>query len=167
MDMREEQHLPGWQRKCYYADRSMSSTPSPLYRTAETVINGSMQERRRRTRVLVRWPLLFRDVPGAAVDTVTENLSSEGFYCLTSKPFVPGDLRTCTLSAPAYRPDDGSWVILVECQVRVVRVQALSESGMYGMGCRIEDYRVHVPADAAAHQIYPTADHNKSRSWFF
>jgi hypothetical protein len=121
--------------------------------------------------VLVRWPLLFRDAPGAAVDTMTENLSSDGFYCVTAVPFVPGDIRFCTLTAPACHPEDSSGMILVQCRVRVVRVQALSESGQFGMGCRIEDYRVCLPApaDATAQRYCCGPEHARSGAavWYF
>jgi len=32
-------------------------------------------------------------------------------------------------------------VLPVQCKVRVIRVEALGESGFYGVGCHIEDYR--------------------------
>jgi hypothetical protein len=121
--------------------------------------------------MLVRWPLLFRDAPAAVVDTVTENLSSDGFYCLTAVPFVPGDIRFCTLTAPACDPEDSRGMILVECRVRVVRVQALSERGLFGMGCRIEDYHVALPAPAAdaAHRLCCSPEHPRSEhsDWYF
>jgi hypothetical protein len=148
----------------------MPSTPAFPYRSAD--LNGFLQpERRRRTRVLVRWPLLFRDAPGTVVDTVTENLSSDGFYCLTAVPFVPGEIRVCTLSAPAGHPDDGTGSILVECRVRVLRVQALSDCGLFGMGCRIEDYHVCLPAtaDDPAHRIGGNPEHVRRErpDWYF
>ena len=77
------------------------------------------------------------------IETVTHNLSSDGFYCEADIPFVPGEIRRCTLSVPAYHPNDLSRFIPVQCRVRIVRVEALAESGSFGLGCRIEEYHVH------------------------
>jgi PilZ domain len=135
----------------------MPSTSGAPYRFSDVMVDGSAHaERRRRPRVEVRWPVLFRDAPGAVVSTATENLSSDGFYCRTAMAFVPGDIRVCTLSTPGYHDDDVNGVIHVECRVRVVRVQTLSECGLFGMGCRIEDYHVQLPAEGgAAHRLDP------------
>ena len=100
------------------------------------------RERRRRTRVQVHWPVCFIR-PGTAdiVETVTHDLSSDGFYCLANTAFVPGEIRECTLGVPMHRPHSGDRVRPVLCRVRVIRVEALGEDGTYGLGCRIEDYR--------------------------
>jgi hypothetical protein len=93
----------------------------------------------------VHWSLLFACEPGETIEAVTEDLSSRGFYCLTSTSFAPGETRFCTLSVPANDPDDPGLVIPVHCRVRVVRVEALAEKDTFGMGCSIEDYWVHAP----------------------
>jgi len=97
--------------------------------------------------VRVQWPLIFRGT-STGIEAVTDDLSSEGFYCLAASPFVPGEVRICTLRVPANDPDDLSLAIPVQCRVRVVRVEALSEQGLFGVGCRIDDYWVHPPAGA-------------------
>jgi hypothetical protein len=101
-----------------------------------------MRERRRRTRLQVHWPICFlRTATTGRVETETHNLSSEGFYCLANTAFVPGEIRECTLGVPVHHPGDGDRVWPVLCRVRVIRVEALSEHGFYGIGCRIQDYR--------------------------
>ena len=75
------------------------------------------------------------------VETVTQDLSSDGFYCYSHAVFVPGEIRTCTLGVPTYHPNGGDRVRPVLCRVRIVRVEALGSEGLYGLGCRIEDYR--------------------------
>lgn len=105
-------------------------------------------ERRRRARVQVHWPLNFSR-PGTTeiVETVTHDLSSDGFYCLARTAFVPGEIRECTLGVPMHHPSSGNRVRPVLCRVRVIRVEALREDGFYGVGCRIEDYRFSTSAD--------------------
>lgn len=98
-------------------------------------------ERRSSGRVSVHWPVfLYPNKSGEdAVQTITENLSSQGFYCLSRKPFSVGELLLCTLQIPMN--DFGAGASHLECQVRVVRVEKDAPADQYGIGCRIEDYR--------------------------
>lgn len=100
-------------------------------------------ERRRRTRMQVHWPLVFFQ-PGTpdTVESTTRDLSSEGFYCLAKTRFTPGEIRECTIRVPTHHPDTGDRVLPAQCKVRVVRVEAVGETGLYGVGFRIEDYRL-------------------------
>jgi len=100
------------------------------------------RDRRKRTRLQVQWPILFTGGPGAAMQAVTQDLSSDGFYYVADTSFVPGEVRSCTLFVPAYDPADPARTIPVRCRIRVVRVEVLAETGRYGVGCRIDDYRV-------------------------
>jgi len=101
-----------------------------------------VRERRRRARVQVHWPIRFiRAGTAEIVETVTHDLSSDGFYCLANTAFVPGEIRECTLGVPMHNANNGDRVRPVLCRVRVIRVEALGEDGFYGLGCRIEDYR--------------------------
>ena len=99
-------------------------------------------ERRRRVRAQVHWPLCFSR-PGTAemVRTITQDLSSHGFYCIVNAGFVPGEMRECTLVVPTHHPNGGRPALPVLCKVRVIRVEVLGESGLWGVGCQIEDYR--------------------------
>ena len=72
---------------------------------------------------------------------MTHDLSSEGFYCVAGTPFVPGEIHSCTLTVPTHNRNGGSSAVCVECKARVVRVEAFPDSGTYGIGFRIEDYR--------------------------
>jgi hypothetical protein len=58
------------------------------------------------------------------VGTTTENLSCEGLFCISSKPFKIGERL---LDTP----------IVLECHVTVERVEYY-QSG-FGLGCCIED----------------------------
>jgi hypothetical protein len=100
------------------------------------------RDRRRRARVQIHWPVSFiRTGTSDCVETVTHDLSSDGFYCVANTAFVPGEIRECILSVPMHRPYGGERVRPVLCRVRVIRVETLGEDGSYGVACRIEDYR--------------------------
>ena len=98
-------------------------------------------ERRGRARVRVHWPILLfpNQVGEDAVQTITQNLSSHGFYCLSRRPFTVGELLLCTLQIPTNGLGAGESHL--ECQVRVVRVENNASEGQYGIACRMEDYR--------------------------
>jgi len=98
-------------------------------------------ERRKRNRVQVHWALTFSRPGGAEITTITQDLSSNGFYCLAQPGFVPGEVRQCMLAIPTYDPNGVRPTLRVFCRVRVIRVEMLGESGLCGVGCEIEDYR--------------------------
>lgn len=109
--------------------------------------NGRVDpNRRRRTRSHVHWPVLFRDDPVEIIEMVTENLSCDGFYCLAATLFNLGDTRVCTLRIPAPCPEDLNRILVLECRVHVVRVDALSER-LFGIAFRIDDYHVSLVPD--------------------
>lgn len=125
-----------WYSFFYGAQTSRDPSPSlHLHRTAA-------QERRRRARVQIHWSLHFLR-PGATdgLDTVTQNLSSDGFYCIANTAFVPGETISCTLTVPTHDRNGGDRVRPILCRVRIIRVETLGEADLYGVGCRIEDYR--------------------------
>ena len=100
------------------------------------------RDRRRRARVQVHWPVCFiRTGTSDCVETVTHDLSSDGFYCLVNTAFLPGEIMECTLGVPMHHPNNRDRARPVRCRVRVIRVEALGEDGFYGVGCQIEDYR--------------------------
>jgi hypothetical protein len=74
--------------------------------------------------------------PTASVETTTENLSSEGLFCISSKPFKIGERLRCEVVIPDALGLDAP--IVLECHVTVKRVEYY-QSG-FGLGCHIEDY---------------------------
>ena len=112
----------------------------PPYRALNP--DGSARpERRKRGRIQVHWPIWFRDPTGTTeiVESVTSDLSSDGFYFLTRTPFGSGEFRMCTLGVPTNQPWSIERVLLVECKIKIIRVHSHGE-GLYGVGCRIQDY---------------------------
>ena len=115
------------------------------------------KERRRRSRMEVHWPVSFwHSGTNGGFESVTQDLSSDGFYCVASAAFIPGEIRTCTLAIPVHNRNGGDQLVRVYSRVRVIRVEALAESGKYGIGFRIEDYRFVPPEvtdGASAHHF--------------
>ena len=115
----------------------------PAYRQHNMSMTGvGVPERRKRIRMQIHWPvLLIQQGTMGVLETVTENLSSDGFYCHSIVPLTSGQLIGCTLRVPAHHPTNSGEMLSLECKVRVVRVESLDGPGSYGIGCRIEDYR--------------------------
>lgn len=114
----------------------------------ETSKSGWRAERRHRHRTPVHWPLaLFRDGASTPIETVTQNLSSTGLYCLSPVPLTPGEKLRCALRVPAYDPHDEERHIIVECTALLVRAEAAAD-GFFGVACHIEEY--HLACDDRA-----------------
>src|SRR5215831_9773823 len=99
-------------------------------------------ERRRRVRLRTKWPVCFW-VSNAPVETFTTDLSSDGFHCFSPVPFQRDEVVTCTLTMPEISIQAGTAPRRVlECQVRVVRLEPRNKDGHFGIGCRIAKYRI-------------------------
>src|ERR1019366_9866650 len=98
-------------------------------------------ERRRRARNHLHWAvLLFRDHAEDAVESLTRNLSSSGFYCLSEVAFTPGERLVCTLKVPSHDPKGKLFEQGLECQVRGLGVAPQSQEVRFVVPRRIEDY---------------------------
>jgi hypothetical protein len=126
----------------------MSANPMELF-TAYVGLNkltdverAGRPERRSRVRIQVHWPVLFfRSQPAEAVESLTQNLSSRGFYCFSKTPLTLGEVLACTIRVPAHDPSGKEMDRQLDCKVRVMRVEPTTD-GLYGIACRIEDYHV-------------------------
>ena len=97
-------------------------------------------DRRNRKRVAVHWPVrLFRRSGGKPIDSTTENLSSEGLYCVSRKAFKTSEGLRCEIVIPKATLGLDVPVVL-ECQVTVRRVERVES--YFGLGCHIDDYSV-------------------------
>jgi len=104
-------------------------------------------ERRNRVRAQVHWPVIF--VCGdreESVETITQNVTSEGFYCRCASAFIPGERLDCCLKLPAHDPAGRDQVLWMECRIRVGRVDPPNAEGAFGIACQIEDYHFAYPA---------------------
>jgi PilZ domain-containing protein len=103
-------------------------------------------ERRKRVRTKVHWAiLLFREDSGEAVETITRDLSSTGFYCLSHLQFACGEVVICSLQIPTYEPSNTEGKLALECKAKVVRIEPGAAKGLCGIACQIEDYRLAIP----------------------
>ena len=75
------------------------------------------------------------------MESRTRNVSSEGFYCLCPELLVPGEELECVILIPAEDPKFREDALGLQCRARVVRVEKSDREGLFGIGCRMEDYR--------------------------
>jgi hypothetical protein len=138
---------------------SMSANPTELFtayiglnKPAEPESSATHPERRKRARTKLHWPVLFfRHHSAEAVESLTQDLSSGGFYCLSKTPFTCGERILCTLKIPTYDPGGKERERTLECEVRVMRVEATAGEDFYGIACRIDDYRFAHSNSTVAH----------------
>ena len=96
-------------------------------------------DRRKRVRVPVHWPVrLFGGVGRPAVETATENLSSEGFFCISNQRFEAGERLECEIVLPAESLGTPKTSLKLQCCVIVRRVEHRRDG--FGVGCQIEEY---------------------------
>jgi hypothetical protein len=116
-------------------------------------------DRRQRPRVPVHWTVyLLRKFAPQPLESLTRDLSSGGFYCVVSEPFVPGEPLQCRLLIPTHSGSVGA--LCLHGQVRVMRVENLGPEG-YGIACAIESYKIApldtteicIPHPVLAHQM--------------
>ena len=95
-------------------------------------------DRRKRKRVAVHWPVRLFRTGRPSVPSTTENLTSEGLYCIIQEPFKPGERLQCEIVIPAGSFGSAESFIRLQCHVTVRRVEHLRRG--FGLGCHIEDY---------------------------
>jgi hypothetical protein len=102
---------------------------------------AAIQERRKRKRIALHWPVyLHRDSGARSVESITVNLTSNGFYCISKEPFHLGEQLECVNAIPAGAFGYSEAPIRLQCRVKVMRVENQSEN--FGLGCYIEDYEL-------------------------
>ena len=99
-------------------------------------------ERRGRARTQVHWPVLLLPHCGSgAIETVTQNLSSNGFYSYSPEPLQAGQTLLCTLKVPSHDPKGEERALALECTVTVLRAEAVSKN-LFGIAFQIVDYHL-------------------------
>jgi hypothetical protein len=97
-------------------------------------------ERRRRTRLKLTYPVRIRR-PGESkgVETQTEDLSCEGFYCISERPFSPQEWLECELVVfGGGCGSPGEKDLILSFMAEVLRVIP-AEKG-FGLACRFGNY---------------------------
>ena len=98
-------------------------------------------DRRRRNRVPLQLRVrLYSGEQDEPVVGTTRNISSDGFYCVTSKSFGLGQWLDCAIEYPAYDAREPDRKLLMACKVIVVRTVAEETPACYGVACRIENF---------------------------
>jgi hypothetical protein len=102
-------------------------------------------DRRRHPRVRLSYLLrLFRPGHSAGIETQTEDLSCDGFYCISEHPILPKERIECELLIPGEQADD-PWQsdLVLRCRAEVVRVVPDPAGPTFGVACRLEGYTVN------------------------
>ena len=106
-------------------------------------LNGLEVERRSRPRINLALPVvLIRPGTQAPIEAAMENVSSNGFYCLSTHQFSADERLDCEICLPgddvSSVPQDG---LRLNCQVRVVRVVSRGSQG-FGVACHFDEYAI-------------------------
>ncbi len=110
------------------------------------------QERRKRKRIALHWPVrLFRHPNTSSVESTTENLTSNGFYCVSKESFQMGERLECVIAIPAGSFGYSNSPIRLQCRVKVMRVE--NQRDGFGIGCYIEDYDLLINSNQAHHSV--------------
>jgi hypothetical protein len=83
--------------------------------------------------------LLKRPSSEDRVRTEAQNLSAEGFYCLSPEPFKPGEVLECVIDLPSSKASPCRRTL--SGRVSVLRVRRVRRN-LFGIACRLEDYLV-------------------------
>ena len=93
----------------------------------------------------MHWPIvLFRQGSSEVIESVTQNLSSNGFCCHSETLFAPGEVLVCAIKFPSYDPSGHGRPGVLECRVHVERAEPDETGNFYRIACHIQDYRLLV-----------------------
>ncbi|MBZ5634654.1 MAG: PilZ domain-containing protein [Acidobacteriia bacterium] len=99
-------------------------------------------DRRSRARLTLAYPVrISRPGESRPIETRTEDLTCEGFYCLSSRPFSPHEWLECELVIPGDSfdcPSDKDLVL--SCMAEVVRIVPQAVGEAFGVACRLGHY---------------------------
>jgi PilZ domain len=107
-------------------------------------MKGNPWDRRARQRMKLPYSIvLYRLGEAAKIETTTEDISSEGFYCISEQPFSPNEKLECEVIIPS--EDRGPSLedsLVLRCRAEVIRVVADGLKPGFGLACRLQDYKV-------------------------
>ena len=99
-------------------------------------------DRRKFPRIKLHLPVrLYSSEDSLPTETETVDISRDGFYCATDRPFEPGARLRCVLVLPDAGPG-GSGHVRLEGTVEVIRISVGSGARAFGIGCCLRDYRL-------------------------
>jgi hypothetical protein len=109
-----------------------------------SVVGSDAPDRRRRPRFRLAYPIRLHQ-PGedVRVEAKTENLSCEGFFCISERVFSPHQTLECELVIPS---DTGGQPVehdlVLRFRAEVVRVVPQGPEGTVGVACRFAYYTI-------------------------
>src|SRR5579859_6058280 len=104
----------------FTAPRGMRNQTNGSGSSVAPARNPAHPERRGRVRATVHWPVVFfRNGSTNAIESITQNLSSSGFYCHSQILIAPGEFLVCAIKLPAYDPSGHERPRVLECRVQV------------------------------------------------
>lgn len=102
-------------------------------------------ERRRRPRLRLACPVrLHRTGETSWIETKTEDISCEGFYCVTGQVFSIPETLECELVIPSGELGTQDHEMVLRCRAEVVRIEPQADNKAYGIACRLMDYNLDV-----------------------
>ena len=108
------------------------------------VVKGDVPDRRRRSRLRLTYPLrLYRPGEVSRIETKTQDISCEGFFCITDRVFSPSEFLECELVIPSAelgQPLERDMIL--RCRAEVVRVVQQGGETAFGVACRLADYTI-------------------------
>ena len=110
-----------------------------------------MPDRRKHGRAKLHCSVNFWDPrEGSVTQTHTDNFSCEGFYCLSPEPYSPGTKLEATVEVPCNTwARNGQDHLLLQCQIEVLRVDAMGVQPGFGVACQIDRYAVLLTSEQA------------------
>jgi hypothetical protein len=103
---------------------------------------------------------VFLKRPGdeSAIATETEDISCQGFYCISELPFAPHEKLECKLMIRSGAPGDSIDLIL-QGVVEVIRVVASAKVRGFGIACRLESYSIGMKSDSFPNDLTAKRTH--------
>jgi len=108
------------------------------------VLTGDPPDRRRRPRLRLAYRVRLRR-PGdtSPMETKTQNVSCEGFFCTIEGAFSPGESLDCELVISNQELGRSAELAMVlRCRAEVVRVAPQPGTRSVGLACRLADYTI-------------------------
>ena len=118
--------------------------PVVFHMLLTNVVTGAAPDRRGRPRLRLAYPIRLHQ-PGeeVRVEAKTEDLSCEGFFCISDRVFLPHDTLECELVIPSDKPGQpGEQSMVLRFRAEVVRIVPQDVDGAFGVACRFADYTI-------------------------
>jgi hypothetical protein len=108
------------------------------------IATGDAPDRRRRPRFRLAYAVrLWRPGDSARIETRTEDLSCEGFFCHSERVFPLHQTLECELVIFGDKPGQPvEQEMVLRCRAEVVRVVPRGLGAAFGVACRFMDYMI-------------------------